>query len=156
MASKNTFSNNEGFTLVEVLVSASIVVVIAGMALYSFSAYRQRAAFDNADTDLVSLIQEARSKTLDGATQLQYGVHVASNGATLFSGTSYSGGSNAITSVSFDPSVTLSNINLAGGTQDIVFTRSTGETNGYGTLMLTNTSGKQATITVQETGLVSD
>ena len=156
MASRATNSKNAGFTLIEVLLTSSIIVIIAGISIYSFSSYQQKESLDGADTDLVSLIKEAQSKTVSEETSLQYGVHVTSTGAVLFSGSTYGGSASSIETITFPPSVTLSTINLATRASDIVFTRSTGETNAYGTLVLTNTSGKQATITVQETGLVSD
>ena len=144
-------------TLIEVVVCAAIVVVIAGIALYNFSGYRQRQATDNADTELVALLQEARSRTVAGDSQSQFGVHLSAAGATLFSGNTYGGSSNTVSSISFDPSVSLSFVSLNTQDDDVVFDRGTGETDGYGTLTLTNSAAHLSrTITVQETGLVSD
>ncbi len=140
----------------EVLVCAAIIVTIAGVSLYSYSGFREKQAFTNADNDLVALIKQAQSKTLAGDTQLQYGVHLTSSAAVLFSGSTYGGSSGAIDTVTFDPSVKLSEISLSSGTPDIVFLRGTGEASSYGTLVLTNTSGRTDTIIVQETGAVSD
>ena len=156
MRSSQHISKKNGFTLLEVLVCAGMIVVIASVSLYSYDGYRRTQAFSNAQTELVGLIRQAQSKTLAGDTQLQYGVHLTSSGAALFSGNTYGGASSTITTVSFDPSVTLSNISLSSGTSDIVFLRGTGEAASYGTLVLTNNSGKTNTIVVQETGTVSD
>ena len=67
----------------EVLVCAAIIVTIAGVSLYSYSGFREKQAFTNADNDLVALIKQAQSKTLAGDTQLQYGVHLTSSAAVL-------------------------------------------------------------------------
>ena len=149
-------NNSDGFSLVELLVGAGIIVSIAAMTTYGLNAYRSKQALDNADTSLVSILQEARSRTLAGINAQQYGVHLSAGKAELFSGSYYVAPS-VVTSVSFDQGVTLSTISLSSGLSDIVFTRGTGETPSYGTLILTNASGKGTkTVTVSESGLVSD
>lgn len=146
-----------GFTFIELLISIAIVAIITIAIIGPFASLRNAQAIKNTTESVVALINQARVKTLSSENLLQYGVHFQSDKAILFSGTSFGGGTQVSEIAVSDNNSTLTNISLAGGGSDVVFTRLTGATNNYGTLKVThvNASVPQKTITITKTGTVS-
>jgi Tfp pilus assembly protein FimT len=152
---RTRISTTTGISLVELLVGIAIISGISTMAFYSLPAYREKQALDNADTEVVSLLQDARTKTISGEGAQAYGVHIESDKAVLFA-SAYSS-SAGISTVNFDAGLTVKTISLSTGGGDILFRRGTGETSSYGTLILSNSSGSRTrTISIAPSGLVSD
>ena len=145
-----------GFTLIELLIVIVLVVAACTIVFYNYSAHRNGQAFNNGEDDVISLINEARSRTLDAEGDMQYGVHFETNKAILFAGTSFSAASSTSEEVDFDATVTLSSINLAGSSQDVVFDQLTGDTDDYGTLVLSSgIIATPKTITITKEGFAS-
>jgi prepilin-type N-terminal cleavage/methylation domain-containing protein len=148
--------SQSGFTFIEILISIAILAIIATAIIGPFASFRNAQAIKNTSGSVVALLNQARVKTLSSENLLQYGVHLQSDRAILFSGTSYNAGVSISEVVVSDSKVAISDIALAGG-DDVVFDRLTGATDNYGTLVvtLTDTSEGQKTITIAKTGVVS-
>ena len=153
----NTLHTQKGFTLIELLIVIIILVIAATIVSFNFSAHKTTQALNNGEDETVSLLNEARSRTLAAENNIQYGVHFSSSKAILFSGTTFIDGAAGNKEVDFDSTITMSSILLAGGGSDVVFQKMTGETSAYGTLILqkTATTLGQKTITITKPGLVS-
>lgn len=150
----------KGSTLVEVLVIIVIIGILVAIVTPSLSRFRGAQALRNTTDDIVSLLNKARTDTLSSYNSSQYSVHIESTRAVYFVGTTFTDGLSTNQQVTFDSSVTIpasGGINLNGGGSNISFTRLTGDTTAYGTIViqLASDATTSKTVTISQTGLVS-
>jgi prepilin-type N-terminal cleavage/methylation domain-containing protein len=150
----------KGFTMIELLIVISILAVLSALIFPSLSKFRNDRILQNTTADIISLINKARSDTISSLNSTNYGVHLSTNSATYFVGSTYTNGVGSNVVVTFDATVNVPSTggySLNGGGGDIIFTRLTGDTTNYGTiiLQLVSDTTKQKTITVTQTGSVS-
>jgi prepilin-type N-terminal cleavage/methylation domain-containing protein len=144
-----------GFTLIEVSITIAIILTLATITLGGFFGFATTSGGSAHARTVLSIIETARSKTLSGDLDTNYGVHFSPTVVTLFQGDTYN---------SSDPNNTpqtlsqteLVDITLSNGAQAITFERLTGRTSATGTVTMrqTNSSGLLHTIVIHETGLV--
>lgn len=90
MNSLNLFHKkiNQGFTLFEILIACSVIVIICAAGIWiSFDTYRQSSLRLDAK-NLVYLMQKARSSAL-AQTSLPIGIHINDTEFVLFTGDHY-------------------------------------------------------------------
>ncbi len=151
---------NKGITLIEILVSIGIIGIITAVVVPNLSSFRNEQILNNTASDIVSLINKAHSDTLSSLNSTVYGVHLTSTNATYFIGSSYSAGTATNKVITFDTKVSIpaaGGINLNGGGSDIMFTRLSGDTTSYGTIIvrLVSDATKQKTIAISQTGNIT-
>lgn len=129
----------KGFTLFEILIGVAIIGVIAAIVAYPLSNFKRTQALRGGVEDLAAFVQEARSLTLSSRDSLQYGVHLETDRAVLFSGASYNAATASNRTMYFPSGVTAS-WSLAGAGTNVLFNRLTGETDQYGTITLSLSS----------------
>ena len=79
----------QGFTLFEIVIAVSILVVVLGFGLaISPSFYAQQVATSERDT-LASLLVHARSEALNNLNQSSHGVEITPDSYTVFQGSTY-------------------------------------------------------------------
>jgi prepilin-type N-terminal cleavage/methylation domain-containing protein len=147
--------HNRGFSLLEILLVVGIMGVLAAVIAFPLSSFHRAQKIRGATADVSSLVQQAQSLTLASHDSLQYGVHLTTTTATLFSGTTYiaNAASNRVTTL---PSGVTATWSLQGSGADIIFERLTGETNQYGTITLSLSSPTLSRIiTVSKLGSVA-
>jgi prepilin-type N-terminal cleavage/methylation domain-containing protein len=154
------FSNvkpRKGFTLIELLVVVAILAVLGALIAVSMARYTRTQALAGVLGAVVSQLEDARSRTLSSQGGSQYGVHLETGGATLFRGDTYDQNDPLNETTPLDSRVTLA-VSLSGGGEDVVFERLTGETEDHGTAVLTIAApaALSKTITIQETGVISN
>lgn len=92
MASPNTSPRNKGFTLVEILVALALLVIIFSFGLFiSFDFYKSYA-FGAEKSIIVSVLQKARSQSLNNINQAKHGVRFEKSPGLkyiIFEGSSY-------------------------------------------------------------------
>ncbi|MEI6316105.1 MAG: prepilin-type N-terminal cleavage/methylation domain-containing protein [bacterium] len=148
--------NESGFTLMEMMIIIFLIVVTCTIVFYNYSAHRNNQALNNGEDEIISILNEARSRTLSGENNAQYGVHFQTNKAVLFSGATFATAGTSTSEINLDTTVQISGMGLAGGVSDIVFKKVTGNTDAYGTLTLTSApTSLQKTITITKNGFVS-
>lgn len=146
--------HNRGFSLLEILLVVGIMGVLAAVIAFPLSSFRRAQTVRGATEDVSALIQEAQSMTLSSRDSSQYGVHLTTNSAVLFTGTTYNAGAATNRMMTIPNGVTLS-WSLAGNGATIVFERLSGETNQYGTITVSLSSPTVSrTITVSKLGSV--
>lgn len=148
--------NQAGFTLIEILVSVVILLIMALLAIASFTTLRQQVEIDSSSQNILSVLRLARSKTLASESEDSYGVHFQADKYVLFKGTSYD--SNDATNKDYTLTDSeLYSISLTGGGSDVIFNRIRGTTDEYGSVsirLITDTT-KTRTININNYGQVS-
>lgn len=150
-------SSPTGFTLIEILIVVVILGGILSTTIISLSKFHRAQVLRTTSEEIISLLNDARSRTFSSENSSQYGVHVTSSDATLYIGPTYTSGTSTNKVTTIDSLVSISSISLNGGVSDVLFNRLSGDTNGYGTitLQLVSDATKQKVITILKTGTVS-
>ncbi len=146
-----------GFTLVELLITLSIMGVIAGIVVGSFAGARSSQILQGATDETLATLAAARARALASRGGNRYGVHIASDAMTLFIGPVYQAATSTNEKYALDSSLEIASVSLAGGGSDIVFEKLTGKTNQYGSFVLRLKAEpvRAHTISVSATGVAS-
>ncbi len=167
MASPNTLLQGKniklqnGFTLIEVMITIFIFAVILGLGLFiSFDFYKSFSFRSERDV-VLSVIQKARSQSLNNIDQTRHGVHFANPLQYIIfecnpgsACTDYTG---ADTSKNLPPIDPAFGVTVSGG--DIVFDQLSGNcvsincATNPATITI-NTNGKTQTITINSQGRI--
>lgn len=137
---------NKGFTLLEMLLAAALLTILAGAGLVtgirSYQQYLFRADVNTA----VALLRSARGSAMNNMSQTSHGVYFGEVGTlVLFAGPSY-----AARTPSADLRVKIHSATSVNGLAELVFAPLSGRTSG-GSITLSNTS-KSSTITINYEG----
>ena len=149
-------ANTKGFGLVEVLIVASVIAILAAISYQTFFDTNRMQALEK-DRDIVlSALERARSLTLSSSGDRQYGVHIESNRVILFPGNSYSAANSENVVESLNSLVTIASSSIKGGGSNVVFERLTGKTPQSGTIgvSLKADPSREYIIVVHDPGLV--
>jgi len=156
---------DQGLTLIEVLVVISILLIILGITIQSFRYFQGNEALSDSTEKIINILRMAQSKTLasEGTGQVgsQYGVYFDNTTGphqyTLFKGANYTADPSSYEVHQVSKSVEIHEISLAGGGQEVVFSRLTGETGNFGkvSLMLESDNSKTRTIGIQSSGKIT-
>ncbi|OGF62775.1 hypothetical protein A2662_00215 [Candidatus Giovannonibacteria bacterium RIFCSPHIGHO2_01_FULL_45_33] len=144
----------KGFTLLEILVSMAIIVVLSALIFSVMSSFGESNKLTEANSGIIGLLRDARSRTLASEFGSNFGVHFENTKAVLFRGDVYDSASPANESYLLPPSIEISAIDLTAGAVDTVFTRLYGTTTASGTVTLRSRSvpAKIHTVSIYSTG----
>lgn len=144
----------KGVTLIELLVSIFIIAVIATVFMSAFSAFRENSQLSEAESAIIGILKDARSRTLSSKNKSDYGVHFETAKAVLFKGNVYNSADASNEPYFLPTAVQIGAINLTGGAVDTVFTRLLGTTTASGTVTISSkrASGATRVITILSTG----
>ena len=147
---------NKGFTLIEILVALALLAIVSAITMASFSNLNKTNALDSSVANIVSILDEARSKTLASQNSEQYGVHLEQNQVISFIGNSYNSGDSDNVVFTINKLVEISDISLTSGGNDIIFDRLTGQVDQNGSLVvrLKSDNAVSTTVTVFGTGII--
>ncbi|MFA4890139.1 MAG: prepilin-type N-terminal cleavage/methylation domain-containing protein [Candidatus Paceibacterota bacterium] len=147
----------KGFTVIEIAIVVVILAVLTAMAITSFSGFRQNQLLNSDVNKAVSIINEARSKTLSSQDFSQYGVHFETTKLALFKGATYVASSPDNASSTLSSFIEISEISLAGEGSDVIFQKLTGKTDQSGaiTFRVKADTSKTKTINISSTGITN-
>ena len=144
-----------GVTLLEILISVAIIAIVATMLVGVFSAWRASGDLENARSNIIGILKDARSRTLASESNTTYGVHFETEKAALFKGNVYNSSDPANENYNLPGSIKINDISLTGGAVDTVFTRLLGTTTASGTITLESKRNQNTRlITIFATGNV--
>ncbi len=151
-----TCQRQSGLTLLESLIGLTIIMILAGVAIWPFRALRDEQLLKGAVEDVLSVLNNARAQTLAGSAQSQYGVHFENDTITLFRGDMYPGVTEQI--ITLPPRVVFGAISLAGGGAEVVFQRLTGATTQTGSVVveLASDATKRRVVEIYSSGLINE
>jgi len=136
-----------GLTLIELLVSIAVIAVVVILTTSGFNSFREFSQLNEAHSAILSALRDARSRTLSGNKNTQYGVHFETNQVVLFSGSSYSSGASSNEPYAMPSLAKIFSINL-GDSSDVIFTRLIGFSSASGTIVVGSISNPQKTKTI--------
>lgn len=127
----------KGFTLIEVVISVSILALLGVVATVTFFGSQRDTDFSAVAQKVVATLREAQTRSMSGEQTSTWGVNFSTSTPTgnffsLFHGTSYASAT-ATTTTYIPANLRFSNITFNGGGFETRFDRVTGKTNQYGT-----------------------
>ena len=148
-ATSYKLQTNNGFTLLEILLSIAAITIIAGISIPIYQSFQNRNDLDIAAASFAQTARRAEvlAQAVDG--DISWGVRAQSGSITLFKGASYTG-----RDTSFDEIFTMPSNIIVSGTQEFVFTKFTGLPQTTGTLTLTSVNNEARSIVVNSKGMV--
>lgn len=151
---------NKGISIIEILVVITIIGILTAIVVLNLSTFRNERSLSNTTSDIISLLNNARNNTISSLNSSAYGIHFETDRVIYFTGSTFNSSDSANIEIDLNPSVNIPSsggINLSGGGSDVIFTRLTGDTVNYGTIIirLTSDATRQKVITINKTGSVS-
>lgn len=141
--------NLKAFTLFELLLSMSLIAMIAVFAIPFFQSFQFSNELEVANDIVAQSLRRAQLLSANGENDSSWGVYVQSGSVTIFEGTSY-----ATRVVASDEISEISTrVNIAG-LQEIVFQKLTGETANVGTIIL-SIAGDTRNININSKGRIT-
>jgi prepilin-type N-terminal cleavage/methylation domain-containing protein len=140
-----------GFTLVELLVTISITVVLAILAMSALGNLVPDSQLTLETDAVVSMLRSAQSKTLSGEEGGVWGVYLTSTEATLFLGSSYASRQSA-----YDQVQDFSEPMSVSGIMEVVFEKRSGKAASSGSILLSSDiTNESRSITINTQGRIS-
>lgn len=140
--------------IIEIIIVIVILGIISAILLSAFSEFRSNGYLIDAETHIVVILRDARSRTLASRGGSQYGVHFEEARAVLFIGNTYNPLDTVNNEIYILPlGVRISDISLGGG-GEIIYTRLTGtpSVSGTVTIQLRQNTSKTKIITISAAG----
>lgn len=142
----------KGFTLIEISISLFIMLLIFGLAVFSYSDFRVKSSLDSTAQEIITNLRIARSKTLASENSSSYGIHFDSASYVLFPGSVYDPNNNLNEVFSLPSFLEIVNVDLTGF-PDVIFERVTGRTNNFGSVKARQAGGgKEKIIKIDSSG----
>jgi Tfp pilus assembly protein FimT len=141
--------NKIGFTLVELLLSMSLVFIIVGFSIPVTKSFLDQNEFDVAFRFITGAVRKAHIYSMSGKNDSIWGYRIQSNTVIVFSGATY-----ATRTTSLDEVSTFSDKISASGASEIVFAKVTGLPNTTGNVNISNTF-KSKSISINSKGIVT-
>lgn len=142
-------SKMRGFTLVEMLLSVSIITLLVGLSVPVYATFVGRNDLDVTRQSLVEALRRAQTYARAVEGDSTWGVAILSSQAVLFKGASY-----ATRDAAFDEIIPMEgNVTNSGG--EIVFSKLSGTPNASASTTLTQTTTNDSrTVTINAKGMV--
>jgi prepilin-type N-terminal cleavage/methylation domain-containing protein len=139
-----------GFTLIEMMLSVSIIAMLSALSLPVYASFQARNDLDIATQSIAESLRRAQVYSRGMQNDSQWGVEVQSTAATLFKG-----GVFASRDATYDEATTIPTTITVGGVSEILFTKLTGMPATTGNITLSNANGDTRTVTINAKGMVS-
>ena len=141
----------KGFTLLELLIVISIMIIVGGVVMGSLADARERMALRGASAEVAGALLKARTSALMGRGTSNHGVYFEdATHLRIFQGSSFPGVGETVDLSILGP-VTLP-ASVAG--TSIIFSRLTGETPSNYSMDLAHPSGRTTNISVNHEGVI--
>lgn len=141
-------SQQTGFTLLEVLLSITIIAMLASVSVSIYRKLQIRNDLDVAATTIVQIGRRAklRAQAMDGDSS--WGIYIVQGSITLFKGDSY-----ATRDADADEVADILSVIIPTGISEIVFVKFFGEPQSTGTITLTSIDDDVRDIVINSKGV---
>lgn len=140
-----------GFTLLEMMLSVAMMMLLLGISLPIYRSYHVNTDLASAKSVVSTVLLQAKTQALAGELDDDWGVVVEPGTVTLFKGDSF-----ASRDAAFDISTRISSSLAIAGISEIYFEKVTGVPSASGQIELINQINRQAVITISDVGIISD
>ena len=141
--------NQQGFSLLEVLLSVAILAVLAGLSLPVYESFMRRNDLDLTAQQVASSLRRAQTFARANSYDSVWSVAVQSSNVTLFRGTNFAGRDQT-----YDESVAIPASVSVSGLSEVQFSKLTATPNTTGSITLTSTANATRAVTVNAKGMV--
>jgi prepilin-type N-terminal cleavage/methylation domain-containing protein len=141
---------NNGFTLLEVLLSVALITILGGISLAAYYSLFSRNDLDVAKNQIAQSLGRASFLSSASVGDTTWGVKVLPGNVVIFKGESY-----ASRDANYDEIYSISSSVTPSGLLEIIFYKMTGFPGSVGAIILTSTNGETRTITINSKGSVS-
>lgn len=153
---KTTLKMYAGFSTLEMIVTVALIAIALGFTFIFQQSSQVRSDLQTQTSLLVSQLRLAQSNAASGNSSGHTGIHLETTAYTLFRGASYAAENATNEVIDLPPSISLTNISLAGTAVDVIFTAPKGETAQYGSFRLTSSAQNQFNqITISSLGTIT-
>lgn len=153
---KNKKRNNEvggeGMTMIEIVSILAIAAILSLITVTSFFTLKDRHAVLKDVDSIVSIMEKAKSMSLNRKNDSSYGVVFATSTVTSYAGTSFATG-NVLNIYELNSGAKISSISLTNSKKEIHFTKITGTPNATGTITVSGNNHSRV-ITIFGTGII--
>ncbi|MGB9847754.1 MAG: pilus assembly FimT family protein [Minisyncoccia bacterium] len=157
---KNKDSQQWGFTLVELLISLSIIAIVSVIGFTNLTGTREKMAVDLEVEKIATYLRSVRDRAIAGEDDSSWGVRFVNNLSDddvyyCFKGLSFS--SSSIVETRYLSKKTQLAIPPVGSTTDIIFIKGTGNVNATSTIRVQSRTNQSffGDITVNSYGLIN-
>lgn len=148
--------NKFGFSILEIILVLAILGTLVGLVTTYYTNSQVRADINTQASSIAYYLRLASSNASSGLNNADHGVHFENSAYTIFQGNPYNPADTANFQINLPDTITINNISLNGGGQDVIFSKANGETTNYGTISLNATNiGKTVTITINSAGIIN-
>lgn len=140
----------KGFTLIEVMLSLSLLAIIFAMSAPYYQSFQVRNDLDIAQNTIVQSLRRAQVLSQAGDGDMNWGVYVQVGSIIVFKGVSY-----VLRDISYDEVFDLPASIVSSGIAEVVFSKLYGLPQSIGTVTLTSTANETRNITINEKGMVN-
>jgi prepilin-type N-terminal cleavage/methylation domain-containing protein len=149
--------NLKGFTLIELLVVISVGAMLTLLSIPLFNSVIYTEDLDTVSEDILSSLRTAQSRSINGSNGTEYGVYfdntVVPNRYVIFRGISYNPAEPTNEVFELSERIRITDINFNGGEDYLVFDKYSGETSGFGNIVVENNIDASRIITITQIGL---
>ena len=139
----------KGFTLIEMLLTLTIIALLAGLSAPIYMSFQGRNDLNVANSVVVSSLRRAQTLARAMEDDQSWGVHLESLQATIFSGKDYASRDTENDEIFvIAPTITFT------GITEVVFDRFTGETSDIGGIIINSNNNDSRTITINKKGML--
>ena len=141
--------NQKAFTLPEVLIIVVIISILVSLTLPLGLDFYRSQQLETHTQGIIQTLRRAQLKAMSSETDSSFGVYLTNENYTLFQGDSYN-----TRSAQFDEVFYLPAVLTLSGLSEIVFSKSEGEPNVAGDIILKSDS-ETRTININEMGRIN-
>lgn len=155
---KKIFSLNEGFSLIELLLTLAIMAVLGAVGAVNLSAFSQERALLSQGEKVVVVIRDVQDRAVAEESASAWGIKITNNASgsdqyETFYGASYAAGT--VDDIFYLPTGLALAAPAAGSNTEIVFAKGTGAPNATATIdMETATGSRSYRININAAGMV--
>jgi prepilin-type N-terminal cleavage/methylation domain-containing protein len=141
--------NEQGFTLIEMLLSVGLISVIVGISLPIYASFQTRNDLEITTQTIASMFRRAQTYARGTSGDSQWGVAVQTGSATLFKGATF-----ASRDATYDETTSISPATNISGLGEVIFAKLTAAPSTTGSITLTSNTNDTRTITINGKGMV--
>lgn len=139
----------QGFTLIEVLLSVAIISMLVGLSLPVYRAFQTKNDLDMTAETVAFALRRAQTYSRGIKADSQWGVAVQAGALTVFKGASY-----AARDTTYDETTTISGTIAVSGLGEVVFSKLAAVPSATGTVTLA-VNNDSKTVDINAKGMVT-